>query len=275
MILNPNLAFRVCWGIQDWLKWECWVLMMVSSLGFCKILMFAFCHLVISGVSCYSCLCLELVSPVILLASVRSPGIPALYWVSVVRALCAGKVHRGLVFRPASWEKMKAWNRACPRRCVASAVCVLTCIDCSSRDLGHKMAPSPALAVRALPGGHLSSGGEGALMSGAQNGGLSQKLCHFCLFQKLCCFCSPLAHPLQFVSWPVQTGLRGTHDTRWLPHLSFHFFQQLWYFIVYDYLPWLNSFLNGMITNWIIFKVSLSSLCFKIYCKHFVWLCVL
>jgi hypothetical protein len=43
-----------------------------------KFFMFAFHHLVISGISCYSCLCLELVPPVILLVSVSSPGSPAL-----------------------------------------------------------------------------------------------------------------------------------------------------------------------------------------------------
>ena len=43
-----------------------------------KILTFAFCHLVISGVSCSSCLWLDLVPPVILLASVSTPGSPAL-----------------------------------------------------------------------------------------------------------------------------------------------------------------------------------------------------
>jgi hypothetical protein len=57
-----------------------------------KILTFAFRHLVISGVSCYSCLWLELVSPVIRLASVSRPGSPALSWVSVVRVLSAGKL---------------------------------------------------------------------------------------------------------------------------------------------------------------------------------------
>jgi hypothetical protein len=40
--------------------------------------LFAFCHLVISGVSYYSCLWLELVPPVILLASVSTPGIQTL-----------------------------------------------------------------------------------------------------------------------------------------------------------------------------------------------------
>ena len=75
MILNLNLVFQVCWGIQDSLWWECCYLIMLSGLGFCKILPFAFCHLVISGVSCYSCLWLELVLPVILLASVITLGL--------------------------------------------------------------------------------------------------------------------------------------------------------------------------------------------------------
>ena len=58
-----------------------------------------------------------------------------------------------------------------------SEVCELICADWSQRYAGDKMAPSPALGVRALPGGHLSYGREGAWMSGAQNMGLSQKLC--------------------------------------------------------------------------------------------------
>ena len=53
------------------------------------------------------------------------------------------------------------------------------------------MALLPALVVRALPGGHLSPGGEGVWMSGSQicflakDEGLKRGL-----FQKLCCFCS-------------------------------------------------------------------------------------
>jgi hypothetical protein len=70
----------------------------------------------------------------------------------------------------ASWMKMKTRNKACPRRCVASAVCMLTCTDCSPRDFGHKMALSPALVVKGLQGRHLSSGRECAWMSGAGNG---------------------------------------------------------------------------------------------------------
>jgi hypothetical protein len=39
-----------------------------------KILMFAFHHLLISGVSCFSCLWLELAPLVILVASISRPG---------------------------------------------------------------------------------------------------------------------------------------------------------------------------------------------------------
>jgi hypothetical protein len=54
--------------------------------------MFAFCHLVISGASCYSCLWLELVPQVIMLSSISRPGRLALSLVSVVRVLSAGKL---------------------------------------------------------------------------------------------------------------------------------------------------------------------------------------
>jgi hypothetical protein len=76
-----------------------------------KILTFAFLHLVISGVSCYNCVWLELVPPVILLASVSSPGSPALSSVLMVSVLSAGKLssckESAHAFRPASWLKMK------------------------------------------------------------------------------------------------------------------------------------------------------------------------
>jgi hypothetical protein len=54
--------------------------------------MFAFHHLVISGISCYSCLWLELVTFVILLASISRPVKLPLFWVSVVRALSSGNL---------------------------------------------------------------------------------------------------------------------------------------------------------------------------------------
>jgi hypothetical protein len=57
-----------------------------------KILTFVFSHLLISGVSCYSCLWLEIVPPVILLASISRPGRLDLSCVSVVRVLSVGKL---------------------------------------------------------------------------------------------------------------------------------------------------------------------------------------
>ena len=48
-------------------------------------------------------------------------------------------MHRVLIFRPAFWLKMKAVNKACPRRCVTSADCALTCTEWSLRDPGHKI----------------------------------------------------------------------------------------------------------------------------------------
>jgi hypothetical protein len=54
--------------------------------------MFAFCHLVISEASCYSCLWLELVPQVTLLASISRTGRLALSLVSVGRVFSAGKL---------------------------------------------------------------------------------------------------------------------------------------------------------------------------------------
>jgi hypothetical protein len=77
---------------------------------------------------------------------------------------------------------------------------MLTCTDWFPRDPGHNMTPSPAPEVRALPGGHLFSCGVVARISGAQNMGLSQMLCCFCLSQKLCLFCSQRADLCRLVS---------------------------------------------------------------------------
>jgi hypothetical protein len=54
--------------------------------------MLAFRHLVISGVSCCSCLWLDLVPRVFMLASICKPGRLALSWVSLFRVLSAGKL---------------------------------------------------------------------------------------------------------------------------------------------------------------------------------------
>jgi hypothetical protein len=92
---------------------------------------------------------------------------------------------------------MKARNRSCPRRCVASAVCMFICTDWSLWDTGHKMALSPALLV---------NGQTPLLWQGrcvdvwSPKWGLSWKLCLFCLYQKLCCFCSPHSHLCILVS---------------------------------------------------------------------------
>ena len=110
------LALQVCWGIQDSLCWEYWDLMMQVVLVFVsKILMFAFHHLVISGVSCYSLLWLELVPLVILLASISRPGTLGLSWVSVVRALSAGKFSSYMEGAQISGSLLCKW-RSCLHR---------------------------------------------------------------------------------------------------------------------------------------------------------------
>jgi hypothetical protein len=111
--------------------------------------MFAFWHLIISGVRCSNCLWLELVPPVILLASVSTPGSPTLSWVPVVRALSVGKLSccREGAQRFGSQicllAEIKVPKGPCPRRSVASAAPVLSCVDWSLRDQGYKMVISP------------------------------------------------------------------------------------------------------------------------------------
>jgi hypothetical protein len=86
-----------------------------------RILKFAFHHLVISGASHYSCLWLELVPQVILLASISRSARLALssefQWSEhslQASSPLTGKVHRYLALGPPSWPKMKAHNRTCP-----------------------------------------------------------------------------------------------------------------------------------------------------------------
>jgi hypothetical protein len=113
----------------------------------------------------------------------------------------AGKVHRDLELSSASWLKMKAQKGPCPRSYVASVASMLSCTDWSLRDPGYKMALSPALAVRTLPGCHLVSGRETEPIYGA----------HFCflaeddgqedaLSQKRCCFSSLYALLCRLIS---------------------------------------------------------------------------
>ena len=67
-----------------------WLIVVLVSVS--KILSSAFHHLVSSGVSSYSCLWLGVVPLVIPLFSTNRLGRLALFWVSVVRALSAGKL---------------------------------------------------------------------------------------------------------------------------------------------------------------------------------------
>jgi hypothetical protein len=83
--------------------WWWWVVLVSVS----KILTFTFRHLVISGVSCYSCLCLEIVPLVILLPSISRSGRLALssefQWSEhslQASSPLTGKVHRYLAFGP-------------------------------------------------------------------------------------------------------------------------------------------------------------------------------
>jgi hypothetical protein len=93
MLLSQGLSFWVCWGAQDWVGCECWVLMTVIVLvSVSKILEFAFCHLVISRVSCCSRLWFDLVPQLFMLASISRPGRLDLSLVSVFRVLSAGNL---------------------------------------------------------------------------------------------------------------------------------------------------------------------------------------
>jgi hypothetical protein len=214
MLLNLNLAFRVCLGIQDWLRWEC----LGSDDGEQSwFLLVRFLHLpfAISGISCYSCPWLEPVPLVILLASVSSPGSPALSWVSVVRVLSAGKLS-------SCWE--------CVKR-TGVQICLL------SEDEGPKQGLSQKMSCLCILLAHLhrlvsegSKTQDGSLTcSVGQNPpglppllwwercpdvwspkwGLSQKLCCFFLSKNLCGFFSLLAYPLPSMSWPAHCPVLG------------------------------------------------------------------
>jgi hypothetical protein len=97
--------------------WSWWVVLVSVS----KILTFTFCHLIISGVSWFSCLWLELVPQVIILASISRPGRLDLssefQWSEhslQASSPLTGKVYRYLALGPPSWPKTKAQNRTCP-----------------------------------------------------------------------------------------------------------------------------------------------------------------
>jgi hypothetical protein len=121
--------------------WWCWVVLVSVS----KVLMFAFHLLVISGVRCSSCLCLEFVPPVILLASVSTSGNPTLSWVPVVSTLSAGKLSSCREDAQRSGAQLcllaedEGPKGSCPRSSVASEACVLSWVDWSLRDLEYKI----------------------------------------------------------------------------------------------------------------------------------------
>jgi hypothetical protein len=151
-----------------------------------KILKFAFCHLFISGVSCYSCLWLELVPLMILLASISRPGRLALssefQWSEPslqASSPLTGKVHRYLVFLTCllaehEGQKQDLSQKLChfvlSQKLLASVVHTLICADLSWRDPGTKMAPPGIQQSPPRHARHLSSGREGARMSGARKG---------------------------------------------------------------------------------------------------------
>ena len=118
---------------------------------------FAFHHVIISGVRCSSCLWLELVPSVILLASVSTPGSPTLSWVPVVRALSSGKLSCGKGGTQRSGSQLcllaedESSKRTCLRSSVASGACVFSCVDWSLRNGGYKMAISPESRDQSLP----------------------------------------------------------------------------------------------------------------------------
>jgi hypothetical protein len=125
--------------------------------------LFAFRHLVISGVQCSSCLCLELVPPVIQLASVSIPRSPTLSWVPVVKALSANKLSSCTEGAQRSGAQLcllagdECSKGPCPRNSVASETWhspVWTGLW-ESQDTRWRSHLSPR--VNALPWGQLSS----------------------------------------------------------------------------------------------------------------------
>ena len=101
--------------------WWWWVVLVPVS----RIPTFTFRHLVISGVSSYSWLCLEIVLLVILLPSLSRPGRQILsseFQCSEHSLLASSLTGKISCFWTSSWSKKKAQNRAFLRSCVALAV---------------------------------------------------------------------------------------------------------------------------------------------------------
>ena len=164
--------------------------------------MFTFCHLVISGVSCYSCLCIEIVPLVILLPSISRPGRLALSseFQSGQSSLC----RQALLFQgrcTVIWhlDLLLAEDEGPPKtgsfceavliwpvtEAVVSVVHTLTCVDYFLRSPETKMAP-------AVPEAEASQAGWTPVPwpgrwpdVWSSNMALPQKLCGSCLSQKL------------------------------------------------------------------------------------------
>jgi hypothetical protein len=104
---------------------------------------------------------------------------------------------------------MKAQNRACPRRCVASAVRALTWAECFLRDPGHRWLPH--LLWQSEPSQVANSPLVGKVPGclEPETGSVPEAVS---LLQSAC---SPLA--VCTLTWA--DCLWGIRDTRWLPHL--------------------------------------------------------
>jgi hypothetical protein len=188
MLLNPDLAFRVCCSAQDLVWWECcvwWWWVVLVSVKKRKILTFAICHLVISGVSWYSWLWLELVLLVILLASISRPGTLDLSLVSVVRALSAGDL--------SSCREGAQISGVCRRWRPETGSVPETVSFCSPHSHLHRLVSegsknqggSLRCSGKALPGGVDTSPLAGRCLDvWSPKWGQPQMLCCFCLSQK-------------------------------------------------------------------------------------------
>ena len=138
--------------------WWCWAVL-VSVI---KILMFAFRHLVICGLICSRYLWLEHVPSVSLLVSVSTPGRTALSWVLGVRQLSGDKL-------PSGWEGVQISEVQLMKEQmdpVKNALLLLSPTPllwgpASERKWRSCLSP----CARALPGGKLFSGLEGAQSS--------------------------------------------------------------------------------------------------------------
>jgi hypothetical protein len=189
------------------------VLVFVSN-----ILIFAFHHLVISGVRYSSCLWLELFPSVILLASVSTPWSPNLSWVPGVRALSDG------TFSCCREDAQRSGAQICllaedeglkgpwPRSSVASVALELFCVDWSLRDWDTRW------YSHVIPGVRTLSGGWSPLVGKVLRGlGLS-----YVSWLKMKAWKDPIHEDwllLQPTGSPACTGLKQTGDTRWNSHL--------------------------------------------------------